>query len=120
MIVPFDRLEASLALYRRAFESRGLQYAIWGHLSDGNLHPNVIPRSIDDVVRGQDALTEIADGVIALGGSPLAEHGVGRSPAKQACMRRLVGDRGIDEMRAIKHALDPSSKLAPGVLFSNA
>jgi PAS domain S-box-containing protein len=34
----------SLALYRDAFDRRGLRHAIWGHLSDGNLHPNVIPR----------------------------------------------------------------------------
>ena len=47
MIVPFDTLEASIALYRRAFESRGLRYAIWGHVSDGNLHPNVVPDTAD-------------------------------------------------------------------------
>lgn len=117
MIVPFDRLQASLALYRRAFESRGLRYAVWGHASDGNLHPNVIPTSLDDVARGREALEEIADGVIALGGAPLAEHGVGRSPLKQSFVRRLYGDRGVDEMRAIKRALDPASRLAPGVLF---
>jgi D-lactate dehydrogenase (cytochrome) len=117
MIVPFDQIEASLALYRRAFESRGLRYAVWGHLSDGNLHPNVIPMSLAEMERGQDALVDIADEVMALGGSPLAEHGVGRSALKQAFVRRLAGEDGIDQMRAIKRALDPTSKLAPGVLF---
>jgi len=30
----------------------------------------------------------------------------------------MYGEKGIDEMRAIKRALDPEWKLAPGVLFS--
>jgi D-lactate dehydrogenase (cytochrome) len=116
-VVPFDRLDASLALYRETFERHGLDYAIWGHLSDGNLHPNVVPRSLDEMHRGRRALLEIGRGVIALGGAPLAEHGVGRSALKQQLLRELYGEGGIDEMRAVKRALDPSWKLAPGVIF---
>jgi D-lactate dehydrogenase (cytochrome) len=52
-----------------------------------------------------------------MGGSPLAEHGVGRSPVKQALLRLMYGEEGIEQMRAVKRALDPSWKLAPGVLF---
>jgi D-lactate dehydrogenase (cytochrome) len=118
LIVPFERLAESLALYRSAFERRGLQYAIWGHVSDGNLHPNVLPRSLRDVMDGREALREMAAGVMAMGGAPLAEHGVGRSPLKQGLLVDLYGESGIEEMRAIKRALDPDGKLAAGVLFS--
>jgi D-lactate dehydrogenase (cytochrome) len=117
VIVPFDRLEESLALYRSTFERHGLEYAIWGHVSDGNMHPNVVPRTIDDVRRGRTAILEIARGVMARGGAPLAEHGVGRSALKQQMLRDLYGDRGIEEMRAVKRALDPEWKFAAGVLF---
>jgi D-lactate dehydrogenase (cytochrome) len=117
MIVPFERLADSIALYRRVFDDYGLDYAIWGHVSDGNLHPNVVPRSLDDVERGHRAILEIAREVMAMGGAPLAEHGVGRSPLKQRLLRELYGDEGIDQMRAVKRALDPAWKLAPGVLF---
>jgi D-lactate dehydrogenase (cytochrome) len=116
-VVPFSRLADSIALYRTAFESRGLDYAIWGHLSDGNLHPNLIPRTLDDVHRGREAILEIARGVIAMGGAPLAEHGVGRSTLKQRQLRELYGEGGIAQMREVKRALDPTAKLAPGVLF---
>ena len=116
-VVPFDRLADSLALYRTAFERRGLDCAIWGHFSDGNLHPNLVPRSLQDVQRGREAILEIARGVIAMGGAPLAEHGVGRSVLKQRLLAELYGERGIEEMRAVKRALDPAGKLAPGVLF---
>jgi D-lactate dehydrogenase (cytochrome) len=117
MVVPVDRLADSLALYRRAFESRSLDYAIWGHASDGNLHPNVLPHRLEDVRLGREALIEIARGVMALGGAPLAEHGVGRSAVKQQLLRELYGAEGIEQMRAVKRALDPEWKLARGVLF---
>jgi D-lactate dehydrogenase (cytochrome) len=118
MVVPFSRLAESIALYRQAFESRGLEYAIWGHVSDGNLHPNLIPRTLEDMTRGREAILEIAGGVIGMGGAPLAEHGVGRSALKQRLLRELYGEAGIEQMRAVKRALDPGWKLAPGVLFS--
>ncbi len=117
MVVPFERCGEMMAIYRQGFESRGLDYAIWGHLSDGNVHPNVIPRSYDDVVKGKEAMLEFGRHVARLGGCPLAEHGVGRNPVKQALLRQLYGDAGIDEMRAVKHALDPGNRLAPGVIF---
>jgi D-lactate dehydrogenase (cytochrome) len=117
MVVPFERTGDALRLYREALDRRGLRHAIWGHLSDGNLHPNVIPASFEDVTRGREAILEIARGVIALGGAPLAEHGVGRSPLKQRLLLELYGEDGIEEMRVVKRALDPAWKLAPGVLF---
>ena len=120
MIVPFDRFGEMLAVYRDGFARRGLDYAIWGHLSDGNVHPNLIPRSWADVVAARGAILEFGREAARLGGSPLAEHGVGRSAVKQALLRQLYGDAAIEEMRAIKRALDPDGKLAPGVLFPDA
>jgi D-lactate dehydrogenase (cytochrome) len=81
------------------------------------LHPNVLPQSLDDLRNGELAILEIARGVMAMGGAPLAEHGVGRSLLKQRLLREMYGDQGIDDMRAVKRALDPEWKLSPGVLF---
>jgi len=117
MIVPFDRFGELLAIYDEAFRIRGLDAAVWGHISDGNLHPNVIPRSMDDVESGKAAILAFGREVIRLGGSPLAEHGVGRNPLKQQLLLELYGRDGIDDMRAVKRTLDPDFKLAPGVLF---
>jgi FAD/FMN-containing dehydrogenase len=117
MVVPFARLADSLACYREAFDRRGLAWAVWGHASDGNLHPNVIPASVGEMEAGRDALLEIARAVTAMGGAPLAEHGVGRNALKQRFLRELYGDDGIAGMRAVKRALDPEGKLARGVLF---
>ncbi|HVC21482.1 MAG TPA: FAD-binding oxidoreductase [Vicinamibacterales bacterium] len=117
MIVPFDRFEEMMAVYRDGFARRGLDYAIWGHISDGNVHPNVIPHSYADVEAGKAAILDFGREVARLGGCPLAEHGVGRNPVKQALLREFYGPQGLAEMRAVKQALDPEWKLAPGVLF---
>jgi D-lactate dehydrogenase (cytochrome) len=117
MIVPFDRIGELMAIYDDAFATRGLDFAIWGHISDGNLHPNVVPRSFADVEAGTDAILACGREVLRLGGSPLAEHGVGRNRIKQALLRELYGERGIAAMRAVKRALDPEGKLARDVMF---
>ena len=119
MIVPFERFAEMMAIYRDGYASRGLDYAIWGHISDGNVHPNVLPRTYADVERGKEAILFFGREAARLGGCPLAEHGVGRSPIKQALLRGLYGDEGIEQMRAVKRALDPTWKLAPGVIFEN-
>jgi D-lactate dehydrogenase (cytochrome) len=117
MIVPFDQFGALLEVYERELADRGLDAAIWGHISDGNVHPNVIPRTFADVESGRDAILVFGREAIRLGGAPLAEHGVGRNPTKQKLLRQLYGDAGIDGMRQVKAALDPDWKLSPGVIF---
>jgi len=120
MIVPFDRFGEMMTTCRRLFADRGLDLAVWGHISDGNVHPNVIPRTADDVRLGQEAILALGQEVIRMGGCPLAEHGVGRSPIKQHLLRLLYGDAGIDAMRRVKQSLDPKGGLAAGVIFEPA
>jgi D-lactate dehydrogenase (cytochrome) len=118
MVVPFSALGEMLTRYRETLAGRNLDHAIWGHVSDGNLHVNVIPRSAEDTRSGEEALLKLGAAAIALGGSPLAEHGVGRNPVKQRLLRQLYGEAGVNAMRRVKAALDPEWKLAPGVLFT--
>ena len=117
MIVPFDRFGDMMRECRRLFAERNLDLAVWGHISDGNVHPNVIPRHAGDVSKGREAILELGAAVIAMGGCPLAEHGVGRNPVKQQLLRHLYGSAGIDAMRAVKLSLDPNGSLASGVIF---
>jgi D-lactate dehydrogenase (cytochrome) len=118
MLVPVERAGEFLALCEAEFLRRGLDAAIWGHVSDGNFHPNVIPRSWGEVASGRAAMLALGREATRLGGTPLAEHGVGRNAVKQQLLRDLYGDDGIEAMRAVKRAIDPEWKLSPGVLFS--
>jgi D-lactate dehydrogenase (cytochrome) len=117
LIVPFERIGESLRAYREILSRRGLDHAIWGHISDGNFHPNALPATREQMASAKEAQLEMGRAAIALGGCPLSEHGVGRNPVKQALLHELYGERGIGEMHAVKSALDPTGKLAPGVLF---
>jgi D-lactate dehydrogenase (cytochrome) len=117
MVVPFGQIEPALDMYADVFGRRGLDVAIWGHISDGNVHPNVIPRSFADVVAGREAILEIGRRVIEMGGAPMAEHGVGRNPTKQRLLGVLYGESGLNDMRRVKSSLDPEWKLSPGVIF---
>ena len=80
-------------------------------------NPPPVIRTADDVAAGKEALLELGDAVVAMGGSPLAEHGVGRHPVKQRMLVTLRGVEGVEQMRAVRRALDPEGVLAPGVLF---
>ena len=120
MIVPFASFPKMMEICRTLAVDRGLDLAVWGHISDGNVHPNVIPRDYGDIERGREMILELAAEVIAMGGSPLAEHGVGRNPVKQRLLEMLYGADGVEAMRRVKLSLDPTWKLAPGLLFEGA
>ena len=117
MIVPFAAFAEMMTDCRTLAAERGLDLAVWGHISDGNVHPNVIPRNYDDVEKGREMILDLARRVIALGGSPLAEHGVGRNRVKQRLLEMLYGRDGIDAMRRTKLSLDPAWKLGSGLVF---
>ncbi len=117
LIVPFEEVADMFRFYEDGFSRRGLPFAIWGHVSDGNLHPNAIPRDSAEVASGVEALLEFGAEAARRGGAPLSEHGVGRSRVKQEMLRRFVGEAAIATMGRIKRALDPEWRFAPGVLF---
>ena len=117
MIVPFPHFAAMMRECRALASALELDIAVWGHISDGNVHPNVIPRGYADVERGHQLILELAARVVAMGGSPLAEHGVGRNPIKQRLLALLYGRDGVEAMRRTKLSLDPTWKLAAGLLF---
>ena len=117
MIVPYEAMEEMLECYAREFAKRGLDAAVWGHVSDGNVHPNVIPRSFADVESGKQAILELGREVLRRGGAPLAEHGVGRNLVKQELLEADVR-RGRDRGDAPDQARHRSRmETVPGVLF---
>jgi D-lactate dehydrogenase (cytochrome) len=117
VVVPFAKLGESLRRYRRICADQGLDCVVWGHVSDGNVHPNLIARDGAQMAAARAAQLAIGLAAIELGGSPLAEHGTGRNPAKKKLLEALHGAAGVDSMRVTRRALDPRGLLAPGVLF---
>ena len=111
--VPVARLaqlvrESRRVLAEVAPSARGITF---GHLAEGNLHVNVLGSD----GRDQEITDAILGVVVGLGGSVSAEHGVGR--AKAAWVSRSRSPEELATMRTIKHALDPTGLLNPGVVL---
>jgi len=115
MAVPDAYLEHILAFYRARLDPAGLDYVIFGHIGDNHLHVNILPRNPEEYAAGKKLYAEFAAEVVRCGGSPAAEHGIGR--LKTGFLALLYGADGVAQMRTLKAAFDPDFRLAPGVWF---
>lgn len=94
-----------------------LNIVVFGHAGDGNLHPtiNTNMRDPEEVKRVEDAVEEIFNYAIKLGGTLSGEHGIGTM--KKAFLANEISEDGVEFQKAIKDALDPKSILNPGKIF---
>ena len=115
--VPRDRLAEMVGFIAEVAERHRLKVGTFGHMGDGNLHPTFLTdeRDADEMRRVHDALEEIVDRTLALGGTITGEHGVGL--AKKPWLRRQLGESSHRLMREVKRALDPRGLLNPGKIF---
>ena len=89
----------------------GARLIVFGHVNEGNLHVNVL----DTAERHDEVSGAVLQLVASLDGSISSEHGVGRAKAPWLHLSRSATE--IEAMRALKHALDPTGLLGPGVLL---
>jgi len=116
MAVPDEALADIMAEYYESIEQRGLQFAVFGHIGNGHLHVNILPRSATELETAKSLYLQLARKAVALGGSVAAEHGIGR--LKKDFMRIQYSDEEIRAMMRIKDQFDPRRVLNPGVLFN--
>jgi glycolate oxidase len=108
---------SSLPAVVRAIEALGRQYGLqvvqFGHIGDGNLHPNVLfdPR-VDSEEKVWELLHEIARVALRHGGVLSGEHGIGLM--KRDFMREAVDPGTLGALRRVKAAFDPHNRLNPG------
>jgi glycolate oxidase len=96
-----------------------LQIGTFGHAGDGNLHPTILTdrRDTQEWIRVEEAIGEIFDRALALGGTLSGEHGIGK--AKSKYMEKETGRATILYSRRIKAALDPKNILNPGKIIGD-
>ncbi len=105
MAVPDEALREYLRFYRQVLDSQGMEYVIFGHIGNNHLHVNMIPRNNEEVKQGMDNYMLFAKKAVELGGTVAAEHGIGK--LKRAFLELMYGRTGIEQMQAVKRALDP-------------
>ncbi|MCL2539711.1 MAG: FAD-binding oxidoreductase [Oscillospiraceae bacterium] len=115
MAVPDRHLRHIMRYYRRELENAGLQSGIWGHIGDNHLHVNILPNNGEEYRMGKELFARWAAEVSSLGGTISSEHSVGKS--KAGLLKIMYGDAFIEEMKAVKGALDPKGLLGQGTFF---
>ncbi len=115
--VPRTAIPAMVRAVRDIADRHRLLIPVFGHVGDGNLHPNILcdRRDPEEMQRVRQAAAEIFDAAIALGGTLSGEHGIGL--LKKEFLERDLGSAQVEAMRRIKAALDPLGILNPGKIF---
>jgi glycolate oxidase len=116
--VPRSELAKMIRFIEQTAAKYSLDIATFGHFGDGNLHPTFLTNERDpaEMHRVEQAMKEIFDYTLSLGGTITGEHGVGL--AKKAFLPQQLGDASYALLNAIKHTLDPDNLLNPGKLFT--
>ncbi|MFC4637155.1 FAD-binding oxidoreductase [Deinococcus hohokamensis] len=119
IVVPRSALPEVVRQIRALGDESGFHLVQFGHIGDGNLHPNILfdPRreSVDAV---HDLAHRIALVAIRHGGVLSGEHGIGTM--KREFMRDAVDPVTLDVLRDVKRTLDPAGALNPGKVLPEA
>ena len=114
--VPDQYLDAMLDYYLKRLVEERFEYVIFGHISENNLHVNVLPNTLEELRRAERLAEEFARWAVEHGGTVSGEHGVGK--LKRNLLKLMYGERGVKGMFQVKKALDPQLILNPGKIFS--
>ena len=114
--VPRSRITEMLVACGDIGRKYNLVLGTFGHAGDGNLHPTILcdRNNLDEMGRVHKAVAEIFETALRFGGTLSGEHGIGI--AKMKFLRGEIGDSGLNLMRSIKDALDPTHLFNPGKL----
>lgn len=115
--VPRSELARMVTRIQEIAEKYQLKIGTFGHMGDGNLHPTFLTneKNTEEMHRVEEAMKEIFDFALELGGTITGEHGVGL--AKKAFLPAAVGDLNLDVMKRVRQAFDPNGILNPGKMF---
>jgi D-lactate dehydrogenase (cytochrome) len=118
--VPVSGLADVVLQTRADLDEHGLTGSILGHVGDGNFHVTLLVDGDDpaDVERGMHFHDRLVRRALEHGGTCTGEHGVGYG--KAGYLELEHGPKGVQMMRAIKHALDPDDIFNPGKVVDAA
>ncbi len=115
--IPRSAIPEMVRRIRAIAAEQQLEIPIFGHVGDGNLHPNILCDISDkeEMLRVREAATAIFEAAVSLGGTLSGEHGIGL--LKKQFMELDVGTETLALMRRIKDAIDPQGIMNPGKVF---
>jgi len=116
--VPISRLAECILDTKADCEKHQMIYSIIGHVGDGNFHVLMLidPNDPADVAKAEGVNARMVTRALEMDGTCTGEHGVGMH--KMDFLIQEHGAEGIELMRKLKHAFDPSNLLNPGKIIS--
>ncbi|MFF0160069.1 FAD-binding and (Fe-S)-binding domain-containing protein [Streptomyces sp. NPDC005263] len=118
--VPPARLGAYLRDFRALLRTHGLRGTPYGHFGDGCIHVRIDFDLLTDagVARFRSFSQDLAELVVAHGGSLSGEHGDGQARAE--LLPRMYGEETVALFERAKAVWDPDDLLNPGMLVRPA
>jgi glycolate oxidase len=115
--VPRSELVKMVRHIQQVSEKYQLKVGTFGHMGDGNLHPTFLTneKNAEEMHRVEEAMKEIFDFAVSIGGTITGEHGVGL--AKKSFLPKALGELNMDVMKRVRAAFDPNGILNPGKMF---
>jgi len=113
--VPNGNFRDMLLFYEECFKSSGIRYLVFGHIGESHMHANLLPATEAEFIKSKQIYLELVEKAINLGGTVSAEHGIGK--LKHPFLEKMVGEKGLREMAALKKVFDRACILGRGNLF---
>lgn len=112
--VPRSRIPDMVKALQQIAKDFDISIGTFGHAGDGNLHPTILTDKRDkkEWHRVEQAIAQIFEKALEMGGTLSGEHGTGI--AKAPFLIKELGFSSIEFSRKLRKALDPHNILNPG------
>jgi glycolate oxidase len=121
IVVPASELPSALKESAERINHYGITVALFGHISDGNIHANIYadisdPAHMEKIENFQHDFAMIA---INHGGSVSAEHGIGLEKKDLLLleMKETGSEEALKLMKTIRQTFDPNGIMNRGKMF---
>jgi glycolate oxidase len=120
IVVPRGKIPQMVDLVKQIGKQHDLLIVVYGHIGDGNLHPNIIcdRRDAEMMKRVEQAAHAIFDAALELGGTISGEHGIGL--LKTNYVSKAIEPVALSMMQLIKKQFDPNNIMNPGKKLPSA
>jgi len=117
IVVPRSKIPDMVNKIRTLSVETGLMMVSFGHAGDGNIHFNIMLDKNDErkMQKANNAVDEIFDYTLKLGGTISGEHGIGIT--KAAYLSKEISPDAIALMKRIKASFDPCGIMNPGKII---
>ena len=117
VVVPRSKVPELIRRVEEIGKKHDTFVANFGHAGDGNIHVNFLcdRNDVDSVARARNAVKEVFELSVELGGTISGEHGIGY--VKSQYMELAIDKPTLEIMKSIKKVFDPNGILNPGKMF---